>query len=109
MVTWAPQVALGAALLGAFDAPARVKPGRHAPYPATEAAGVPGSRVLAEVPRDAPGASDRDHTLRIHVGAEPGRLNPLVQPSLWARRITLGTVFEPLLRELPPAAGQPAR
>ena len=109
MVTWAPQVALGAALLGACDAPARVKPWRHAPDPAAEAAGVPGSRVLAEVPHDAPGAGDRDHTLRIHVDAEPGRLNPLVQPSVWARRITLGTVFEPLLRELPPAPGEPAR
>ena len=105
MVTWAPQAALAVALLGACDAPARVKPWRHAADPAAEAASVPGSRVLAEVPHDGPGVPGTDHTLRIDVDAEPGRLNPLVEPSVWARRITVGTVFETLLREQP---GTPA-
>ncbi|MCW5802927.1 MAG: hypothetical protein KIT31_11120 [Deltaproteobacteria bacterium] len=44
----------------------------------------------------------RSHTLRVHVDADPGRLNPLVSPTTWGRRITLGTVFEPLLRYVPP-------
>jgi peptide/nickel transport system substrate-binding protein len=30
--------------------------------------------------------------------AEPGRLSPVISPSVWTRRILLGTVFEPLLR-----------
>jgi ABC-type transport system substrate-binding protein len=38
----------------------------------------------------------------VHVDADPGRLNPLVAPTAWGRRITLGTVFEPLLRYIPP-------
>ncbi|HEY5924045.1 MAG TPA: ABC transporter substrate-binding protein, partial [Kofleriaceae bacterium] len=41
--------------------------------------------------------------------AEPGRLTPLVDPSLWATRITVGTIFEPLLRYVPPDAQGPAR
>ncbi|MBV8761730.1 MAG: hypothetical protein JO257_30830 [Deltaproteobacteria bacterium] len=39
--------------------------------------------------------------------AEPGRLTPILAPSLWARRITLGTIFEPLLRYAPPDASGP--
>ena len=93
--------ALVAAAVAACDSPARVRPWRHAPDPASEAEHVPGSRAL-----EAPGEPDvhaaRSHTLRIHVDAEPGRLTPLVAPSLWARRITLGTIFEPLLRYAPP-------
>ena len=50
--------------------------------------------------------ADRPHTLRIDVDAEPGRLTPLVEPSVWARRITLGTIFEALLRYVPPETGQ---
>jgi peptide/nickel transport system substrate-binding protein len=41
--------------------------------------------------------------------AEPGRLTPIVDPSLWAARITVGTIFEPLLRYVPPDAQGPAR
>jgi ABC-type transport system substrate-binding protein len=106
MVATASQVALvrglvAAALVVGCDSPARVKPWRHAPDPASEAEHAKGSPALAE-----PGEVDlhaaRSHTLRIHVDAEPGRLTPLVAPSAWARRITLGTIFEPLVRYLPP-------
>lgn len=33
----------------------------------------------------------------------------MVEPSLWATRITVGTIFEPLLRYVPPDAQGPAR
>jgi ABC-type transport system substrate-binding protein len=118
MVGTAPQVAVRGALVAAFiaatgtfgcDSPARVKPWRHAPDPTSEAQHAPGSPALV----DAAGEPDvhglRSHTLRIHVDAEPGRLTPLVAPSLWARRITLGTIFEPLLRYVPPDGQGPGR
>ncbi|HEU0033705.1 MAG TPA: ABC transporter substrate-binding protein [Kofleriaceae bacterium] len=95
-------------LVGGCDSPARVKPWRHAPDPIAEAAKAPGSPALADVSADAQVRAARGHTLRIHVDAEPGRLNPLVSPTTWGRRITLGTVFEPLLRYVPPDANQPA-
>jgi ABC-type transport system substrate-binding protein len=99
MVQRAPQVGVAIAIvLCACDSPARVKPWRHAPDPTAEAANAPGSPVLAEVPAEADVHAQRPHTLRIHMDAEPGRLTPILSPSLWARRITLGTVFEPLLR-----------
>jgi ABC-type transport system substrate-binding protein len=101
MRQWAPQVAVVAALVAACDSPARVKPWRHAPDPTEQAARAPGSPVLSEVPAEADVHAARGHTLRIHVDAEPGRLSALVEPSTWARRITLGTVFEPLLRYAP--------
>src|SRR4029077_1416984 len=85
-----------------------VKPWRHAPDPIGEAARGPGSPLLA----DAPGPEARAHhahTLRVHVDAEPGRLTPILAPSTWARRITLGTIFEPLLRYVPSDAQGPAR
>ncbi|MDB4952661.1 MAG: extracellular solute-binding protein family 5 [Myxococcales bacterium] len=109
----APQVAvLGAfvGILSACDSPARVKPWRHAPDPTAEAARAQGSPILA-AEAAAPGDihSARVHTLRIHVDAEPGRLSPIVSPSIWARRITLGTVFEPLLRYVPPDGQGPGR
>ena len=105
MVNRAPQVAAVAAIaLIACDSPARVKPWRHAPDPTAEAAHAPGSKVLAEVPSEADVHANRGHTLRIAVDAEPGRLSPIVSPTIWARRITVGTIFEPLLRYTPPAA-----
>ncbi len=112
MLLRAPQVGAVAAVvfaLAACDSPARVKPWRHAPDPTAEAKAAPVSPVLAEVPSEADVHAARGHTLRIHVDAEPGRLNPVVFPSLWARRIVVGTVFEPLLRYLPPDATGPAR
>jgi len=115
MVGTASQVAVLGALVAAAvtawgcDAPARVKPWRHAPDPASEAARVPGSPALIESPGGPDVHAARAHTLRVHVDAEPGRLTPLVAPTLWARRITLGTIFEPLLRYVPPDGHGPGR
>ena len=94
-------LALGLAL-AACDSPARVKPWRHAPDPIALAASAPGSPALAAGSADADARVARGHTLRIHVDADPGRLNPLVSPTIWGRRITQGTVFETLLRYVPP-------
>ena len=107
MVTKVTQVLVLIALV-ACESPARVKPWRHAPDPTAAAARAPGSPALADLTNGAEVRAARGHTLRIHVDAEPGRLNPLVAPSVWARRITLGTVFEPLLRYVPPEPGQVA-
>jgi peptide/nickel transport system substrate-binding protein len=93
----------------ACESPARVKPWRHAPDPTTEAARAKGSPVLAQDNTEATVFHARPHTLRIHMDAEPGRLTPVVDPSLWATRITVGTIFEPLLRYVPPDAQGPAR
>ncbi|MCX5745828.1 MAG: ABC transporter substrate-binding protein [Proteobacteria bacterium] len=83
-----------------------MKPWRHAPDPVEEAARAPGSPALdpALGPTESDLRSARAHTLRIHVDSEWGRLTPVVSPSTWARRITLGTIFEPLLRYAPPEA-----
>jgi peptide/nickel transport system substrate-binding protein len=107
MASKASQVAvLAVAFMAACESPARVKPWRHAPDPTAEAANAPGSPALVDVSPGGEIRAARKHTLRIQLDAEPGRLNPLVSPTLWGRRITLGTVFEPLLRYLPPDAGQ---
>ena len=114
MVTGVTQVAVLARFatlvlaLGCCDSPARVKPWRHAPDPTSEAARAPSSPALAEVSAAAEVRAARGHTLRIHVDAEPGRLNPLVSPTVWGRRITQGTIFEPLIRYLPPEPGHTA-
>jgi peptide/nickel transport system substrate-binding protein len=104
MVGTASQVAvLVAVLVAACDSPARVKPWRHAPDPVNEAARAAGSgHSDADGEPDLRAAQARPHTLRIHVDAEPGRLTPLIAPTIWARRITLGTIFEPLLAYAPP-------
>jgi peptide/nickel transport system substrate-binding protein len=65
--------------------------------------------VLSEDTTEAAVFAARPHTLRIHMDADPGRLTPIVDPSLWATRITVGTIFEPLLRYVPPDAQGPAR
>jgi ABC-type transport system substrate-binding protein len=112
MVTWGSQVRVAIALIWgliACESPARVKPWRHAPDPTAEAARAPGSPVLAEAPSEAAVLAARDHTLRIHMDSEPGRLTPIVEPSLWAKRITIGTIFEPLLRYVPADGQGPAR
>jgi len=110
MVTRVTQVAVLAAVFGLFacDSPARSKPWRHAPDPTAEAARVPSSPALADVSAAAEVRAARGHTLRVHVDADPGRLNPLVGPTTWGRRIVMGTVFEPLIRYLPPEPGQVA-
>ncbi len=101
-------IALSASLI-ACESPARVKPWRHAPDPTAEAARAPGSPVLTDDTVEAAVFAARPHTLRIHMDADPGRLTPIVDPSVWAERITVGTVFEPLLRYVPPDAQGPAR
>lgn len=105
------QVAVLLVLVGLVgcDSPARVKPWRHAPDPTAEAARAPRSPALADMSAEADVRAARSHTLRIHLDAEPGRLNPLVGPTVWGRRITLGTVFEPLLRYVPAEGQTPAR
>lgn len=110
MVTGVTQVAVLATLLGLVgcDSPARVKPWRHAPDPTSEAARAPSSPALADVSAAAEVRAARGHTLRIHVDADPGRLHPLLNPTVWGRRITQGTIFEPLIRYLPPEPGHTA-
>lgn len=110
MVTGVTQVAVlvGILTLAGCESPARVKPWRHAPDPTAEAANVPSSPALADVSAAAEVRAARGHTLRIHVDAEPGRLSAIVGPTVWGRRITQGTVFEPLIRYLPPEPGHTA-
>ena len=110
MVTGVTQVAvlLGILTLAGCDSPARVKPWRHAPDPTSEASRVPSSPALADVSAAAEVRAARGHTLRIDVDVEPGRLTPLVNPTVWGRRITQGTIFEPLIRYLPPEPGHAA-
>ena len=102
-------VVLAALVASACDSPARVKPWRHAPDPGGEAEHAPASAALADPAGEQELHAARAHTLRIHVDAEPGRLTPVVNPTVWARRITLGTIFEPLLRYVPPDAQGPGR
>ena len=101
-------VGLVATALAACEAPARVKPWRHAPDPTAEAAAAPASPALTSATASAEVHAARSHTLRIQLDSEPGRLNPLVGPTQWGRRITLGTVFEPLLRYVPQGAASAA-
>jgi peptide/nickel transport system substrate-binding protein len=96
-------LALGT-VVAACDSPARVKPWRHAPDPMGTAASAPGATALDESPAEHDIRAARPHTLRIAVDAEPGRLSPVLAPTVWARRITLGTIFEPLLRYVAPDA-----
>ena len=111
MLRTASQVAVLGALVAlvSCDSPARVKPWRHAPDPTSEAAHAPGSPALADASGEQDARAVRAHTVRVHVDAEPGRLTPLLAPTQWARRITLGTIFEPLLRYVPPDGQGPGR
>src|SRR5690242_3081692 len=83
----------------------RGKPWRHEPEPESLAAAEPRSPALSRDEEVSEVLANRDHTLRIHMEAEPRHLNPLVSPSVWARRITMGTVFETLIRYEPPSGG----
>lgn len=98
---------LGAALLtaGCDGTPARAKPWRHAPDPLAVAENVPRSAALVKQEDDLAVRARRSHTLRIYMDAEPRSLHPLLAPSLWTRRAVMGTVFEPLVRYLPPEGG----
>ncbi len=111
MLTWASQVVVIAAfsqICGGCDSPARVKPWRHAPDPMAEAAHAPRSPALGDGTAASEVRAARGHTLRIQLDSDPGRLDPLVRPSRWARRILVGPVFEPLIHYVPPEPGAPA-
>jgi len=95
--------------VGGCDSPARVKPWRHTPDPAGEAAREPAAPAATDSAGEQEVHAARAHTLRVHVDAEPGRLTAIASPSQWARRITLGTIFEPLLRYVPPDTQGPGR
>ncbi len=92
---------------GCNCSPPRGKPWRHEPDPGRLAAAEPRSPALAlgDDGQAAEILARRSHTLRIHVDAEPRGLNPLTAPSVWTRRITLGPVFETLIRYEPPEGG----
>lgn len=92
-------------LPGCDCAAPRGKPWRHDPDPQSLAAAQPRSPALAADEEAVDVLAERSHTLRIHVDAEPRALNPLLAPSVWARRITMGPVFETLVRYEPPADG----
>ena len=89
----------------ACESPARVKPWRHADDEAPTASAEPQSPALRVVDEVNQITKARDHTLRIAMDSEPKELDPLVAPSEWTRRITVGPVFETLIRYLPPEAG----
>jgi ABC-type transport system substrate-binding protein len=110
MLTKGPQVGVlfGLLALVGCESPARVKPWRHAPDPIAEAAKVPGSPALADATNESEVRTARGHTLRVQLAEEPGRLTPLLSPTVWGRRILLGPVFEPLIRYVPPETGSPA-
>lgn len=102
-----PFAVLAAAVLTAAcdGTPARAKPWRHAPDPIAVAEDAPRSAALVKQEDDLAVRARREHTLRIHMDAEPRGLHPLLAPSLWTRRIVVNTVFEPLIRYLPPEGG----
>ena len=101
-------VLLAAALLGIGGCDCtgpRGKPWRHEADPKALAAAEPRSEALDQEQAASTVLAGRDHTLRVHMDAEPRALNPLVAPSVWARRVTMGTVFETLIRYEPPEGG----
>ena len=98
-------VAAALALVACDGTPARVKPWRHAPDPLALAEQAPRSPALAKDDDDLGLRQRRDHTLRIHVDAQPRTLHPLLAPSVWSRRILIGPVFQTLVRYAPPATG----
>jgi peptide/nickel transport system substrate-binding protein len=92
--------------IGGCDCSApRGKPWRHEPDTEQLAQAEPRSAALARDEEVSDVLAARDHTLRVHMESEPRALNPLVAPSVWARRITMGTVFETLIRYEPPEGG----
>ncbi|HUQ06351.1 MAG TPA: ABC transporter substrate-binding protein [Kofleriaceae bacterium] len=66
---------------------------------------VPRSTALVREEEDLAVRARRSHTLRIHMDAEPRSLHPLLSPSQWTRRAVVGTVFETLVRYVPPEGG----
>jgi peptide/nickel transport system substrate-binding protein len=86
-------------------APARSKPWRHAPEPVIESDLASRSDLLAEETERIEARRRRSHTLRVHMRARPAHLNPLIDPSEWTLRVAADTVFETLIRYVPPAGG----
>jgi peptide/nickel transport system substrate-binding protein len=101
-------LAAAASALWGCESPTRVRPWLHAADPAEVAAAAPQSPVLSQPEEGEVARGARDHTLRVHLDAEPQRLHPLLAPSVAARRVVMGTVFEPLLAYLPPEDGKGA-
>lgn len=107
--TAALTISVALAILASCESPPRAKPWRHAPDPTKIAEAAPPSPALA-TPAGAPTLADRAHTLRVDMDAEPRHLNPMIAPSVWTRRIAMGTIFETLIEEAPPVTpGGPAR
>ena len=72
-------------------------------------AGTGIARVERPGPASGPEAGPRDGgTLRVHVEAEPSSLNPLVEHDAWTMWITLGAVYDPLLRQAGNGAFSPS-
>lgn len=86
-------------------APARSKPWRHAPEPEVQSEIAMRSDLLAEEAERIEARHRRAHTLRVHLRSRPGHLNPMVEPSIWTLRIAADTVFESLVRYVPPEGG----
>jgi ABC-type transport system substrate-binding protein len=103
-------IVVAAGLLAGCETPTRVQPWRHADDPLAKAAAAePRSAVLAPEEEDGEAwRTARDHTLRVHLDAEPPRLHPLLSPTVATRRIAMGTMFEPLLAYQPSEDGQGA-
>jgi peptide/nickel transport system substrate-binding protein len=60
--------------------------------------------LFAACKRAPPPAVDAPHaggTLRVHMETEPPTLNPLVEHDYWTTWLTLGVIYEPLLRQDP--------
>ena len=96
---------IAAGLSGCDCTSPRGKPWRHEPDPQELAAAEPRSPALARDPATATVLAERGHTLRVQMDARPRAINPLVAPSVWSRRVAMGTIFETLIRYEPPAGG----
>jgi ABC-type transport system substrate-binding protein len=100
----AAALTIAIALAAACESPPRARPWRHAPDPTL----VAPTAARTDTPATDDGAAiraNRAHTLRIHMDAEPRHLDPMLAPSVWTRRISMGTVFETLVKYAPPDGG----
>ncbi|MCE9576395.1 MAG: hypothetical protein K8W52_24820 [Deltaproteobacteria bacterium] len=103
-LTAAIAAVITAIALGGCETPPRARPWRHAEE--TSPVATPGKSASRELDEQALAIrANRPHTLRIHMDTEPRALEPMIAPSTWTRRITMGPVFETLLRFAPPDGG----
>lgn len=63
------------------------------------------SAVLAAETSRLAASKRRATTLRVHMASDPGHLNPVASPTVWTRRVVMGTVFETLIDYQPPDGG----